>query len=571
MSPRALLAGAFVGLLAGCGGLPEIEQAVDDDLAAIESVRAASQGREASARAAFTFESHQLWLGARAVRAPRGDPLPSALHGGAVALTVASGPIGEPSKARLVDAVSEITGLPIVVDPVTRRLAERLARSSSVASGDASGAEPLAAGAARPRESVSDVDIASGGFLEGRLGADFVFEGTPAALVARTAEALGFPSWFFAGGTVWLVKHELRELPLHVLAADASSERLKQAVDSLKRACGDCDVEAVPTLGTVHVTAMPAMMRRVESWLGDLNRRLTEQFAVQLSVYAVTRTTSRDFSLDFDLLFGDALPDNEDAFRGVGAGQEGASLVILPRGFLRNSRITIPTLLSKMGRTSRVYSTTFVTLNGAPQQVRQHRDSEIVIGVDSTETSSTGSTSRSDAERTETVTDGFEIEVTALSLGHDRVLLSYRFALQDQLYPQPGTSPEALAPVLRSDVLKRDLANTVPLELGSTLMFNAFDVSSSTSSRSGSATPDLWLPEGGVSGSRTVTSFVVTLRCVSLKAPRPSFGADQAPVALPVPAFSASRGAEPVAGADAQAIPVGVASPPSLPSALLRR
>ena len=102
-----------------------------------------------------------------------------------------------------------------------------------------------------------------------------------------------------------------------------------------------------------------------------MNRRLTEQFTVDVSVYAVVRDSSRDFSVDFDLVFGsgatDAFSDTRDS---VSLGS-GSLLRILPRGFFRNSKFEVPQLLSKIGRSSKVYSTTFVTLNGEPQRVEQ--------------------------------------------------------------------------------------------------------------------------------------------------------------------------------------------------------
>ena len=72
--------------------------------------------------------------------------------------------------------------------------------------------------AATPERRLSYRDLAAGAFLDGRLDEDFVFRGSGVSMLDRTAAILGFNSWTYQSGTVWLVRHELRELPLHVLA-----------------------------------------------------------------------------------------------------------------------------------------------------------------------------------------------------------------------------------------------------------------------------------------------------------------------------------------------------------------
>ena len=135
-------------------------------------------------------------------------------------------------------------------------------------------------------------------------------------------------------------------------------------------------------------------MRRVEDWLGDLNRRLTEQFVVDLDVYAIERNVSRSLSVDLGLAFG-----SDDARRAISLGvnrpvddpgpdlsvdQPSSSLRILPRGFFRHSSLTVPEALSRLGRTSKVYSTSFVTLNGEVQRVVQREARTVVINTAST-------------------------------------------------------------------------------------------------------------------------------------------------------------------------------------------
>ena len=94
-------------------------------------------------------------------------------------------------------------------------------------------------------------------------------------------------------------------------------------------------------------------------------------------------------------------------------------------------------------------------------------------------------------ENVETLSDGFTIEVTTLSLGHDRVLLSYSFLLDEILYPQVGTRGNS---DVRSSVLTRDLSNSVALALGSTLVFNAFDRVDAGIQNSGSLHPSSGCP-----------------------------------------------------------------------------
>ena len=537
---RALLACVLVFGLSACTVLREAADELEQSESRVEEAQAQLESSSAPPRSSFSVEAQSLWLGASAVRSPQGDPLPPIFRD-TFALTVASGPPGEPSKRRLLSQVSRMLGLRVEVDPVTLSLARqasegadaRLSAPPEPPPGGAAppgGPVPLPPPVALPPEppDLSDLDIASGDYLDGSLSEDFVFTGSGVSLVTRLASALGFPSWVYEAETIWLVRHELRELPLHVLSR-GSPDRLEEALDSLRRSCGACTVDSMPTLGVVHVTALPSMMRRVEDWLGDLNRRLTEQFVVDLDVYAVTRESNRSLSVDLDLAFG-----SDDSRRAISIGVPtlaspggapgspdasavpSSSLRILPRGFFRNSSLTVPTALSSVGRVSKVYSTSFVTLNGEVQRVVQREARTVVINVSST-TGESGNVESS--ENVETLSDGFTIEVTTLSLGHDRVMLSYSFLLDEIIYPTASTSELS---TVRSRVLTRDLSNSVALPLGSTLVFNAFDRVSATARDQGSLHPQFWLPDGSASSGRDATSFVVTLRASALRPSDPS-------------------------------------------------
>ena len=199
---RPLLLCVLALALCACSVLREASDEIDDSESLVDQAQTDLESASAPARSSFYVDPQALWLGGSAVRSPQGDPLPQVFRK-SFALTVASGPPGEPSKRRLLSQVSELLGFPIEVDPVTLRLAREASAESSgrlsapPAPPDPSappGAGPVALPDAPPPQppDLSDLDIASGGYLEGSLSDDFVFAGSGISLARRLASALGF-------------------------------------------------------------------------------------------------------------------------------------------------------------------------------------------------------------------------------------------------------------------------------------------------------------------------------------------------------------------------------------------
>ena len=507
----------------------------------------------------FRVDRSRLWLGREVLRRRTDDSLPDSLGpGSSYQMSIPIGPPGEQTKLLLLDTVSQQIGLPIHVHPQTTRLATRLAAASGegedgepgapattagLLSSSVAGSSPVPPppGAGAPAEAVALIpgllypdlaeqsphDLVRGGYRQGRLREDFVFEGTGTELLSKTARALGFQDWTYDQGTVWLVYHALREFPLYVLSAaqgKTSDARVGDVIEALQRMCGGCDVEPRASLGLVQVTALPALMPAVEDWIGRVNRRTTEQFGVEIALYNIARERVSDQQLDLNLNLspggaavvgggdaGDAgdtaTPDSSGHLLSFPAGQGGqhsGQISVVPQGnwFADGSNVLLKSLATA-GLNTRVYSATFVTMNGRRQEVNDSTTTKREIGQRTVGGQETGTGTETQFED---LTSGFKIGVTAQSFGHGRVLLSYDFEIQDDRTEGSGGAASQLT---------RSLENSLLVPLGSTIVFSAYADIQSNSKREGTLTPSFW----GIGGAQNET-FKVTHWLVSIRATR---------------------------------------------------
>ena len=451
------------------------------------------------------------WIGERTIKERRGEPLPEEIVGEPVSLVVALGRRGSGSRQRLLTAASSLLGLSLAADPVSLQIAE------GDAGAEDAGAEGEAQGAGADGESGAMLSFLLGGYRDGELTQDFYHEGTPETLLSALAETLGFAGWVYEDGLILLYLYESRDIPIHAISGGASDEVLEEVQAGIRQVCGNCVARLRPELGLMQVTARPVTLERIEHYIGELNRRLTRQYVIEVEVLSVVHEDRGEFGLDLDFALAQesfklSLGGSGDADR---VGSFGGFVVVNPGSPLDNSKVVIDAL-AKVGRTSVMHASSVVALDGRTQEVRVERTDKIKIGEIVTESDETGNTNTTDI--IEEFTDGIVLTLKPRGLGHGKLLLSYRLELTTLLVPQPGqdTSNDAL----RSSVDGRDVANEIVVPVGSRIVFNAFQRRRVGSEDSGTLAPNFWLFGGSSSGSELVETLVVSLRAARMNPER---------------------------------------------------
>ena len=440
------------------------------------------------------------WLGNRVLEGQRGDPLPQALSGVPFALLVAAGPPEGNSRATLIAEVSGLLNVSFAVDPVSLGLVEGEGGEGGEQEAAGVGPGPLEGEEEGEGDPYGALDrFILGGYAEGPLDEDFYFDGQAESLLSAMASALGFSSWMYEGGTVFLSVHEMRDFPIELIAGGASDSIREEVAASIEAICGDCLVQVRPELGRIQVTSRPVMIERVERYLSDLREKLTRQYLIEIEVYSVVREarTSRRLDLDFAFSEGDW---------GITVGDAGGVLVLGDEGGFGVGGMV--DALSSLGHTTITHSSSVVALDGREQRVKLERRDVVKIGEERTVNDQGNVVAVTDV--LDEFFDGIELVVKPLGLDHGRLLLAYDLSISSVLVPQPGqdTSEQAL----KSSVDERKLRNEIILPVGSRVVFNAFERARVGTVDDGALSPEMWFLGGGVEGSRVVETLVVALR-----------------------------------------------------------
>lgn len=486
---------AFAFALAGCLTPPEIadsQDALDQALAeAVGSAVGIADHQPGAVR-----EVAGVWLGSRVLEGRRGDPLPVEIASIPVTLLIAAGDETAQSRNLLLTETQRLSGLPIRVDPVSIRLVgDALALSPAQDAQDASAEED--AEEAAPGGLAAFI---AGGYREGPLDDDFYHDGIVHSLLGAVSSALGFAGWVYEEGAVLFYLHETRDLRVDVLAGGASDDLLGELEEAILAICGDCRVALRPSLGVYQVTARPSMIERVERYLSELNRRLTQQYLVEIEVFSVVREARSDLGFDLDVAFGGNQID-------VAFGRAGQGVLVLEEGAEFGVDVMVD-VLSSLGNTSIAHRSSVLALDGRSQTMEIARTDKVRVGQEVSVNAQGETVGVTDI--LEDFTDGVFLTVVPRRVDHGRLLLGYDLQINTVLVPQPGqdTSEQAL----KSSVDERKLANEVVLPIGAKVVFNAFERKRVGSAREGGFTPDIWIFGGGSEASELVETLVVAIR-----------------------------------------------------------
>lgn len=272
-------------------------------------------------------------------------------------------------------------------------------------------------------------------------------------------------------------------------------------------------MSASPSIGAILVTDTPAVLRRVERFINQMNAQLIRQIAISVHIFSVTNEQDAQAGLNWRLLF-----DNEQ-FRtrllspptGNDIGSLSLGLVETLEGGARPSSdfagtTAIIKALNSQSNVTTITSANLITLNNQPAPVQVTRSTGYLRSISNVVTGTSG-VSETTLEPGR-VTSGFVMTITPRVLEQDRILLRFAADLSSLLGFSSQSSSGASIQTPETD--ERAFLQEVIMRSGQSLVLSGFEQMSNEREQSGIARARNWLA-GANDLSRTRTRILIVI------------------------------------------------------------
>ncbi|WP_336733231.1 PilN family type IVB pilus formation outer membrane protein [Pantoea dispersa] len=271
------------------------------------------------------------------------------------------------------------------------------------------------------------------------------------------------------------------------------------------------------TTGTVVITDVPEVVRRVGEYLTSENKALSRQVSLKVVIYTVNTDTSDAIGIDWNVIY-------KTLAGKYGINLTGPSGTVADAGSLNFSVLDTATgaarqfagssflfdALSKQSKVADVRTIPLMTTNMASASVVVGRQITYLKSVSQTPYSTGNTTLLSQTREPGSVTTGTNITIFPKVLnGGDRMMLNMFLNISSLIaLRQIGTADE---PQEAPDVDSRSTPVRVWLKPGQTVVISGLEQNVATSDRQGQLSPDNQITGGQRSGDRTRQSFVITV------------------------------------------------------------
>lgn len=271
------------------------------------------------------------------------------------------------------------------------------------------------------------------------------------------------------------------------------------------------------TTGTVVITDVPEVVRRVGEYLTSENKALSRQVNLKVVIYTVNTETSDAVGIDWNVIY-------KTLAGKYGINLAGPSGIVSDAGSVSFSVLDTATgaarqfagssflfdALSKQAKVADVRTIPLMTTNMASASVVVGRQIAYLKSVSTTVYSTGSSTLPSQTLTPGSVTTGTNITIFPKILdGGDRMMLNMFLNISSliQLRQISSDTEKLEAP----EVDSRSVPQRVWLKPGQTVVISGLEQNVATSSRQGQLSPDNQITGGQRSGDLTRQSFVITV------------------------------------------------------------
>ena len=267
-----------------------------------------------------------------------------------------------------------------------------------------------------------------------------------------------------------------------------------------------------PSNGTVTVTASPAVLTQVATFVREQNAILTRQVFVRVRVYEVTGTDSDAAALSFNAAFQNAARGYGLSFLSPGTAPTSAvgtfTATVVNTNSQFNSSSMVAQALSATSKTTLITELNLSALNNRPVSQQSVRSTSYVAQTAVTNGQYTSTTQLIPAS----LTTGFTVSLLPRIISGDRILMDYSINLSSlvALVNQSSGGQTIQLPTTDSDQGMQE----TELRSGQVLMLNGYISDSAADSRQGTGSPANFLLGGTRSASTAKKRIIVTMEPV---------------------------------------------------------
>jgi type IVB pilus formation R64 PilN family outer membrane protein len=555
----------FLGLLASTTLAGCVSNAVEKDVrsTASESADLMSQARNVvPADKSQVKVSDTAYVGSKTVRNDQGDPLPSKFEK-STGITMAR---AAPFELREIAAkITEITRIPVVL-AASAPAGQSQQSAQAATSADAS--TPAAAPAGLPNngpvpagfpleQALAEIQATSPAVAQGnnRNGGSIT---ASASGISETKMPLNYNgslsglldmvgahfnvAWKYEKGRIVIDSTVTRSFDVPALATvtglnfnlgssgdgsnggkaknEANVDFFAELDAGIKALVGEGSYSINKVGGVVTVTANPATVDRVQTYVEAINERTSEQINLDIKVYSVTMRDSED--LNFNLTaalkeatkYGLGLAGNGTASAFTGGGSLSWALLQEDSKW-SGSKATLQAL-SQRGDVSEVTSAVVQTINGQPVPFQVGLEREYIPKI-TREEDSDGNVSISN--ETAEISSGFGLQMVPRIERNGDILLQYGIDISQLVGAQDGFDTREIGgeTLQLKRVAKRNFLQQARIPHQTTLVLAGFEQTKSTTSKSGIGHPNFSLFGGGSSSSKEKEILVILITPTILK------------------------------------------------------
>ena len=267
-----------------------------------------------------------------------------------------------------------------------------------------------------------------------------------------------------------------------------------------------------PSNGTVTVTASPAVLTQVATYVREQNAILTRQVFVRVRVYQVDATDSDDAALSFNAAFQNAAKTYGLSFVSPGTAPTSAvgsfTATVIGAGSQYNGSSALAQALSATTKTSLITELNLSALNNRPVSQQSVRSTTYIAQTIVTNGQYTTTTQVTPGS----LTTGFTVSLLPRIISGDRILMDYSINLSSLVSLTSQTSGGQTIQLPTTD-LDQGMQET-ELRSGEVLMLNGYISDSAADSRQGTGSPGNFLLGGTRSASTDRKRIIVTMEPV---------------------------------------------------------
>jgi type IVB pilus formation R64 PilN family outer membrane protein len=265
-----------------------------------------------------------------------------------------------------------------------------------------------------------------------------------------------------------------------------------------------------PSNGTVTVTAPPAVLTEVATFVREQNAILTRQVFVRVRVYQVDTADSDDAALSFNAAFQNAAKNYGLSFVSPGAAPTSAvgSFTATVIGGQFSGSSAVAQALSATTKTTLITELNLSALNNRPVSQQSVRSTTYIAQTAVTNGQYTSTTQVTPGS----LTTGFTVSLLPRIISGDRILMDYSINLSSlvSLVSQTSGGQTIQLPTTDSDQGMQE----TELRSGQVLMLNGYISDSAADARQGTGDPGNFLLGGTRSASTDRKRIIVTMEPV---------------------------------------------------------